>query len=348
VSTSTHASVSPDSGTHWTEEGAWPAADGVLRIPLPLPNDGLRAVNVYVLEGPDGLSVVDGGWALDASRDVLERSLRAAGHAIGDIRRFLVTHVHRDHYTQAITLRRETGAEVWLGAGERPGLDVMHGDRERNVHAAHLREAGAPDLARAWDEFFAGHRIDLGEWEYPDGWLEDEQELDVAGRRLVAVATPGHTRGHVVYDDPAARVLFAGDHVLPTITPSIAFEPDPPELGLRAFLGSLERVRARPDAMLLPAHGPVAPSVHARADELLAHHDDRLDRCLAAVAATGSTAYDVASALPWTRHEKSLAELDSYNAGLAVLETRLHLDLLVHRGRLTRTRLDGVGVYRSD
>ncbi len=34
----------------WTEPGAYPVADGVHRIPLPLPMDGLRAVNVYVLE----------------------------------------------------------------------------------------------------------------------------------------------------------------------------------------------------------------------------------------------------------------------------------------------------------
>ena len=35
---------------HWTDPGAWPVAPGVHRIPLPLPMDGLRAVNVYVLE----------------------------------------------------------------------------------------------------------------------------------------------------------------------------------------------------------------------------------------------------------------------------------------------------------
>ena len=34
----------------WTEAGAFPVAPGVHRIPLPLPMDGLRAVNVYVIE----------------------------------------------------------------------------------------------------------------------------------------------------------------------------------------------------------------------------------------------------------------------------------------------------------
>lgn len=33
----------------WVEAGAFEVAPGVYRIPLPLPNDGLRAVNVYAV-----------------------------------------------------------------------------------------------------------------------------------------------------------------------------------------------------------------------------------------------------------------------------------------------------------
>ena len=75
---STAHAISPDSGTHWTEPGAWTVAPGVHRIPLPLPMDGLRAVNVYVLETDDGLTLIDGGWAIDVSRTQLEQSLKDA------------------------------------------------------------------------------------------------------------------------------------------------------------------------------------------------------------------------------------------------------------------------------
>ena len=33
----------------WTVPGVYPVAPGVHRVPLPLPTDGLRAVNVYVV-----------------------------------------------------------------------------------------------------------------------------------------------------------------------------------------------------------------------------------------------------------------------------------------------------------
>jgi len=335
------ASVSPDSGTHWAEPGAWPVAPGVHRIPLPLPTDGLRAVNVYALETEEGLTLIDAGWAIEVSRDLLESSLRGAGFAMRDITRFLVTHAHRDHYTQAVTVRREYGSHISLGIGDRPTLDSVNGSRNGDdPYVGILRAAGAHDLAAQWRDFSVRNTADLSHWGYPDTWLEDDQTLEVGSRTLDAISTPGHTQGHFVFADRTAGLLFAGDHVLPTITPSIGFEPVPPAQPLRDFLASLTKVRGLDDLTLLPAHGPVAPSTHARIDELVDHHDVRLRRCLDALTGGSRTALEVATALPWTRHEHAFADLDVFNAALAALETRAHLELLVARGLLAREEGD--------
>ena len=58
----------------------------------------------------------------------------------------------------------------------------------------------------------------------PDEWLKDQVTIKLGGRELRAVATPGHTQGHTVFADLAQNLLFAGDHVLPRITPSVGFE----------------------------------------------------------------------------------------------------------------------------
>jgi glyoxylase-like metal-dependent hydrolase (beta-lactamase superfamily II) len=346
--TDTAHAVSPDSGTHWSDPGAWPVAPGIHRIPLPLPMDGLRAVNVYVIETEDGLTLIDGGWAIEVSRTLLEKSLADLGAGIGDIRRFLVTHVHRDHYTQAVTIRREVGSHVSLGLGDKPTLDLIHDEAvDEDPHVPMFVAAGAEHIARGWADFTRDQTPDLTMWEYPDTWLEGDQRLRVGERTIDAVHTPGHTQGHYVFADADAGLLFAGDHVLPTITPSIGFEPVLADQPLGDFMASLARVRQLPDLRLLPAHGPVAPSSHARVDELLAHHEERLRLSLEAVRSGRATAYDVAGALPWTRHGRTLSELDVFNSAMATLETRAHLELLVARGEVTRTDVDGVTTYRA-
>jgi len=334
-------------GAHWTEPGAYLVADGVHRIPLPLPMDGLRAVNVYAIETEEGLTLVDGGWAIEASRAQLESSLADIGHKVADITRFLVTHVHRDHYTQAVTVRREFGSHVSLGIGDRATLDLARGPAlDDDPTVRQLTRAGAATVAAQWAAHSRTHgRPDPSDYEPPDAWLDGDHRVAVGSRTLDAVATPGHTQGHFVFAELAAGLLFAGDHVLPTVTPSIGFEPAYAEQPLGDFLASLAKVRALPDLTLLPAHGPVTSSTHARVDELVAHHEGRLRLCLASVLAGRQTAYDVGRDLPWTRHAKALDDLDVFNAALATMETHAHLQLLAARGELTRTVTDGVDVY---
>ena len=341
----------------WIEEGAHAVAAGVHRIPLPLPSDGLRAVNVYAIEADSGLVLIDSGWALANARDQLERSLAAIGAGLPDVRQFLVTHMHRDHYTQAIEIRRQFGTPVALGAGERPSIDGLLSGKFQPFRAqlAILRDAGASRVADQlaammsiepsdrWPQsgetgsMAAGHPpllpgatigAALG-YGQPDLWIAPHQVFHLGARTLTAVATPGHTRGHVVFVDAQAGLLFAGDHVLPHITPSIGFQEAPSAEPLREYLQSLNVVRRLPDMRLLPAHGPVSPSTHRRIDELTEHHDQRLRMAADVLSGGPFTGYDVALAISWTRRQRKLADLDLMNQMLAICETVYHLDLLV-------------------
>lgn len=334
------------SGADWTEPGAFTVVPGVHRIPLPLPMDGLRAVNVYAIEADDGLVLIDSGWALPESRAALSKALGILGYELGDVRRFLVTHVHRDHYTQAVAVRRAFGTKISLGIGEKPAIDLLSAGAGPGLapQLAELRASGASPILERLDARGHGPEGPPEDWEAPDDWLTGQQ-VELGGRALRAIPTPGHTQGHVVFADGDAGLLFAGDHVLPSITPSIGFEPVPGKLPLGNYLQSLRVVRAMPDLRLLPAHGPVTGSVHQRVDELLAHHDDRLERSVAAVAAGVATAYGVAQSLPWTRRGRHLDELDLFNQMLAVVETRAHLELLAVSGRLNSSVADGVTEY---
>jgi glyoxylase-like metal-dependent hydrolase (beta-lactamase superfamily II) len=342
----------PENGDRsWTEPGVYEVSSGVYRIPLPLPNDGLRAVNVYAVTDGKELVLIDSGWALTEAREQLAAALKAIGAELADIGEFLVTHVHRDHYSQAIVLRREFGSKVALGQLEEPSLKASNDPHRLPMQAQVelLYRCGAAkvveELARAFGT--NPRRTDADLWEAPDEWLTPGRRPILPGRELDVVHTPGHTAGHVVFVDEAAGLLFSGDHVLPHITPSIGFQPVPAELPLNDFIDSLRLVRGMPDRRMLPAHGPVSDSVHARVDALLDHHRQRLETIASQVVAGAETAYEVAHRIRWTRRNRVLSEMDVFNQMLAVLETAAHLDLLVSQDKLAVVMTEGIRRYAT-
>jgi glyoxylase-like metal-dependent hydrolase (beta-lactamase superfamily II) len=323
----------------WTEPGLFTVAPGVHRIPLPLPNDGLRAVNVYAIESGDDLVLVDAGWALEGSDGLLEAALARIDRGLAEITRCLVTHVHRDHYTMAVILRRRFGTRVALGIRDKPSLDlVANGPRATAAaYLGRLQRHGAGSVAEAFGRSEGALHTETDIWEQPDEWLDGQSTVRLAGRDLLAVPTPGHTQGHMVFADTGQALLFAGDHVLPRITPSVGFEAAFAEQPLGDYLRSLRLMLQMPDMRLLPAHGPVAGSTHSRVNELLAHHEHRLAACLDRVVAGAGTAFEAARGLPWTRRGYRFDDLDPFNQMLAVFETAVHLDLLAAGGRIRRT-----------
>jgi glyoxylase-like metal-dependent hydrolase (beta-lactamase superfamily II) len=84
----------------WTAGGAYEVAPSVYRILLPLPNDGLRAVNIYGIDHGGSITLIDAGWVIGQTTEILGRALAELGHRFASVDRILVTHVHRDHYSQ--------------------------------------------------------------------------------------------------------------------------------------------------------------------------------------------------------------------------------------------------------
>jgi glyoxylase-like metal-dependent hydrolase (beta-lactamase superfamily II) len=324
----------------WTAPGCHEVMEGLYRIPLCMPNDGLRAVNVFALETPNGLSLIDGGWATATADAELRDALAQIGKAPEDITDVFVTHIHMDHYTFGVRLREKYGTRVHLGAGEQAGLIEVN-EIVNNVpieSLVQLRRAGDPDLADRIDQMMRPTPFDRDDWQMPDVWLKPGP-IDVPGWSLEAVFTPGHTKGHMVFHDRERQVMFTGDHVLPTITPSIGFELGAWDLPLGHYLDSLALLLDRDDAHMMPAHGSPTDSVHARVRELLAHHDTRFSAILAAFSRLGGsgTGAQVADQLLWTRRETPWASLDDFNRMIALCETIAHLDVLVARGQLAST-----------
>ncbi len=92
-----------------------------------------------------------------------------------------------------------------------------------------------------------------------------------------AITTPGHAEGHLCF--AVGDATLAGDMVAGIGTILI----DPSEGDMAVYLASLDKLRARPPAMLLPAHGPAIPDGHAKLSEYLAHRLARESKVAAAL-----------------------------------------------------------------
>jgi len=150
----------------WADPGAYEVSDGVFRIPLSMPNDGLHAVNVYAMETGDGLVLVDAGWRTATSLDELGSALSSVGHDVASIREVYVTHVHRDHYTLAVELRRRFGTRIGLGRDEAPSLHELL-EIASNVPVTslqQLRRSGDPVLAATIEAVATAEDFDEDSW----------------------------------------------------------------------------------------------------------------------------------------------------------------------------------------
>ncbi|GAB2827083.1 MBL fold metallo-hydrolase [Streptomyces daliensis] len=338
---------------------------GVWSIPVPIPDNPLGHTLVHLLDTGRGPVLIDTGWDDPASWDALERGLAACGTSIADVHGVLVTHHHPDHHGLSGQVREASGA--WIAMHEADAA-VVRRSRETDPHrwldylAAKLTAAGAPDAHTApLHEARAGgrmRRMPGGRGALPDREIVPGELLDLAGRRLRAIWTPGHTPGHVCLhleerhpgrgpaggevDVPQGNGrLFSGDHLLPGITPHIGLYEDPDDAALADrgdplgdYLASLERIAALDPAEVLPAHQYAFADAAGRVRELLTHHAERLASLRTLLTGRPLTPWELAESMEWNR---PWAEIPYGSRNIAVAEAEAHLRRLVKLGEAEAT-----------
>ena len=163
----------------------------------------------------------------------------------------------------------------------------------------------------------------------PDILVEDGDRLEIPGWEVAAIWTPGHSPGHLCLWETANQLMLSGDHVLPRITPNIAFHPQAGDNPLGDYLKSLERVGRYAAAEVLPGHEHRFVNLASRVGELQEHHARRFDEVVAALSAGFTTGWEVATLMKWSRPWTSI---DGFMRRAAVLESLAHLRALEVRG----------------
>ncbi|HEU0052818.1 MAG TPA: MBL fold metallo-hydrolase, partial [Longimicrobium sp.] len=207
---------------------------------------------------------------------------------------------------------------------------------EREAVRATFAACGVPDslapaLVAATDAIHGQYR-DFR----PDVVLRGERGPLPGGGGWEWIHTPGHSPGHVTIYHPERRILIAGDHVLPHISPNIGadiYADDP----LSDYLASLARLRDLPVDLVLPSHGAPFDGLAARVDAIAAHHAERNERILALLESP-RTAYEVALGV-W-------GDLPPANLLHAIRETLAHLIYLKRHGQVASESVGGADLWR--
>jgi glyoxylase-like metal-dependent hydrolase (beta-lactamase superfamily II) len=323
----------------WEDDVLPPVEDlggGLWSIPVPMPQSSLRYVIVYALELRHGVAIIDAGWDTEEAWHALNDGLRIAGFTIRDVKAALITHIHPDHYGLAGRVREASGAWIALHPADAAALNQRYMDMDDLFMAmrAHLADCGVPaGVSDSLRGASAGMRPFVS-FAAPDVLLEDGARPDLDGWELRAVWTPGHSPGHLCFYAPERRLLLSGDHVLPRITPNIAFHPQQTASPLSDFLESLAKVALLDAEEVLPAHEYRFRGLAARVSQLEEHHEERFGEILAYLGQhPGATAWEVATALPWSRPWDQIGD---WMRRAALGETMAHLLVLETRGRLRR------------
>lgn len=212
-------------------------------------------VNWAVYAGPDGVTLVDSGYA--GQRELLVASLDAIGCRPEEVAAVLITHGHADHLGGAAWLAGQFGTPVHAHADEVPNVrrTVM---QQAGVGAV-LGNAWRPGVARwalAIAPLLAG-RPGLG---VPSATALPERggRIDVPGRPR-ALLVGGHTTGHTAFDFDSEGVLVVGDALMtrhgtsPTAGPQLL--PSMFHHDRARARESLARLGSSSARVVLPGHG---------------------------------------------------------------------------------------------
>ena len=315
--------------------------DGILWIRLPMPI-ALDHINLYLLDDGDAWVLIDTGLADPVSRATWETLL--ATHLAGrPIRQIIGTHFHPDHVGLAGWLQQRSGALFsmsqieWLTARS-AYLDTE--DQSSELMGNFYRRAGlGHEEIMAYRNLGNDYRDLVTPIPAVYQQITRETTFRIGGRLWQPIFGSGHSPDHVSLYCAEDKILLGGDMLLPRITPVIAVwwqEPDgDPLADYLRFLGTLDHVGD--DVLVLPAHNRPYRELRTRVNDLVLHHEERLELTLERCR-DPATARDVMAAL-FTR------QMDTFQTRFAIGESLSHINNLFFKGELIRT-LDEQNCYR--
>jgi glyoxylase-like metal-dependent hydrolase (beta-lactamase superfamily II) len=343
----------PASGNE-DESLALAARAGVHRIAVPTPFLVGR-VNCYLIED-EPLTLIDTGPNSGKSLDVLAQGLAEHGHRIEDLGLIVITHQHMDHLGLLEIVARRSGAEVAALGLLAPYIESFRRSAAADDEFAQgvMHRHGVPaELVTALGLVGEAYRA-FGSSGHVSRPLLEGATLELRDRTLRAFHRPGHSPSDTIFLDEQRRMLFAGDHLLASISSNPIVSKPLPSSGagdgagdgpvarppaLLNYIESMQATREMEADLVLTGHGEPITDHAALIDQRLRMHQRRAEKMLRMLAAGPLNAYELALQM-W-------GNVAVTQAFLTISEVLGHMDILIRDGTVEELEEGELSRFRA-
>ncbi|MBU8906107.1 MBL fold metallo-hydrolase [Desertibacillus haloalkaliphilus] len=305
---------------------------GLTKVTIDLPFR-LNHVNCYLAENEKGLTIIDTGLNNDQSRMTWEKYV---GNK--QVEKLFITHYHPDHYGYAGELQQRTGASVWMSEVDTALADKFLNDESTGLTKVFFELCGVgEDLLVQLADNSTNFRSRVTPQPRVDYYFEENKKVVIGELAYDVIFTPGHSSGLVCFYNKEKDVLISTDHILPKITPNISCTIYGLDNPLANYFESLQKIKQLDASYVIPSHGEPFYHANQRIDEIIAHHDERLERTLE-ILTSEVTVLEASKQL--FRKELTVHEMN-----FAIGETMAHLEYLYHKNECVKENVNGRLMY---
>lgn len=314
----------------------------IYTIYIPLPNNPLKNLNCYVIKTKDKNLIIDTGFNSPDCYEALMSGLNELNIDINKTEMFL-THMHSDH-TGLVSSVMNKDSVIYMSEVDYGYVKLMLDGYWIKNEENYIKEGFTKnELASLWTSNPA--KIYNPDKLFNITAVKDNSKFNIGQYEFTCISTPGHTPGHMCLYLEKEKILFSGDHILFDISPNISRWPTV-ENSLKDYINSLKKIKEYEIKLALPAHRNNDMDLYHRINQLIHHHELRLEEVLEIVMTNpGLNAYDIAGKMKWSLKDKTWKEAPVQQKWFAVSEALAHLDYLEIENKVYRKLVDGIYFY---
>lgn len=311
---------------------------------LPLPNNPLKALNLYIIKGKNKSMIIDTGFNRDDTKDEIIQVFDELDIRFEDTILYL-THYHSDHAGLAHFFQ-EKGSTIYVSKVDGDMInnsmnkyDTVWINAIKNAKLQGLQEDNL-DL-----ENHPGFKYRPKEFiNYKVAVFGEHIQIDDYDFEIIDLS--GHTPGITGLYEKNHKILFCGDHILGKITPNITFWGFEYGDSLGDYFKNLDKVYDMDITHLFSSHRFLIKDHRQRIDELKKHHQKRLDEIMQIIEKNGkSTVCNIAKNMHWDIKAKNWEDFPKSQKWFATGEAHSHLEHLRYTGKLKMEKIQDVLYY---